>query len=167
LALAPLAPAYVALAGLHRRWFARAALGALGAWWVELLELPTGRVGLFGRPAHLAAPAHLASSLDSAWHGVVQLVLSGTPLVCLVWALFAVALPFLARGRSLFFDVPLLTGWVAGLAAATQAIAVRAGAPARGALAGAILAGLFTLLAVRVGDPPGSPSMAEGPGSPP
>jgi hypothetical protein len=167
LALAPLAPAYVALAGLHRRWFTRAALGALGAWWLELLELDTGRVALFGRPGHLAPPAHLASSIDAAWHGVVQLVLAGTPLACLVWALFAVVLPFAARGRSLFFDVPLLTAWAAGLAAATQAIAVRAGAPARGALAGAILAALFTLLAVRFGDPPGSRSMAEGSGSPP
>lgn len=165
LALSPLAPAYVAVAGLHRRWFTRAALGALGAWWIELLELGTGRVGLFGRPGHLAAPAHLSSSLDSAWHGVVQVALSGTLVVCVVWALFALALPFLARGRSLFFDVPLLTAWAAGLAAATQAVGVRADAPARGALAGAILAALFTLLAVRVGDPPGSRSMAEGPES--
>jgi hypothetical protein len=167
LAVAPLAPAYVGLAALQRRWFARAALGALGAWWLELLELATGRVALHGRPPHLASPGHLAASLDSAWHGVVELVASGTPVVCLVWALFAFLLPFAARGRSLVWDVPLLVTWAAGLAAATQAVGTRAGSGARGAVAGAILAAVLALAAARAGDPVRPRSMAAGPGTQP
>jgi hypothetical protein len=88
-------------------------------------------------------------------------------VLCLVWAVFAAALPLAARGRALVFDLPLLTAWAAGLTAATEAVARQSGSHARGALAGAILAALLALLAVRAVDPPASRSMAEAPGSPP
>jgi hypothetical protein len=53
-------------------------------------------------------------------------------------------------GRSLSADVVLATTWAAGLAAATSAVADRAGLPEpRGLVAGAVLAGALAVIGAR------------------
>jgi serine/threonine protein kinase len=91
LGLAGLAGAFPALAGQAARWRSRALLGALGYWWLCLAALP-----LDGRT--------IAS-------------LPGLALLCGValWALAAVLLPWVVRGRSAPADVLAAVLWAAAL----------------------------------------------------
>jgi hypothetical protein len=134
LGLAGLAGAYPALAGRLPRWHARAALGALGAWWLLLAEPALHRV-LLGGP--LRAPGGAALS------GVVE---SGAVVLVAVWAAAALVLPWLVRGRSLAADLVAATAWAAGTAAASEAIARRLGAAEpRGLVLGAVLAAVLAV----------------------
>ena len=94
----------------------------------------------------------------------------GALLLALPWALAAMLLPALVRGRSLAVDIVVVSGWAAGLAAATRhdrGHSRLAGGPpdARGIVAGALLGALVALLAAgaehRSGD--GRPSVAWSP----
>jgi len=137
LGLIGLAGAYPAVAGRAPGPFTRAALGALGAWWI-LLAAP-----LLGS-AHLAAalpvPAGAVTlKADAALDDVLApLVTSGALLYGALWALAALVLPYLVRGRWLPLDIVAASAWAAGTAAATAAIAATT---PRGAVVGAILAG--------------------------
>jgi hypothetical protein len=95
-----LAGAHPALAGQARTLAARAALGALGFWWLVLAPLATQ-----------ADPA-----LDALAEPAIA-ALAG------LWGLAAAVLPLVVRGRNLAIDVVAATAWAAGLAAATPAIA--------------------------------------------
>jgi eukaryotic-like serine/threonine-protein kinase len=154
-ALAPLlgavglAGVYPALAGQARHWAHRAALGALGLWWLVLAELLTGDKLLLGAPSGARPASAWRASAPDAWHhGLVPLASSGVVALAAVWAAFAVLLPMLVRGRSLSGDLVLATMWAAGLAGATQAIArTVSGVPdPYGVVAGAFGAGLVALL---------------------
>jgi len=154
-ALAPLlgvvglAGIYPALAGQARHWAHRAALGALGLWWLVLAELLTGQRLLLGVPPGAHPAASWRASAPDAWHHALQpLASSGVLALAAVWAAFAALLPLLVRGRSLSGDLVLATMWAAGLAGATQAIArTVAGVPdPYGLVAGALGAGLIALL---------------------
>jgi hypothetical protein len=65
------------------------------------------------------------------------------PAVAGVWALAALTLPHLVRGRLLAVDVVAATAWAAGLGSATQAVAPGM----RGLVAGAVAAGGVALVA--------------------
>ena len=71
---------------------------------------------------------------------------SGAPLLAVLWALAALVLPWLVRGRSLSADIVAATAWAAGLAAATASIgeAVSGSAPT-GLVAGALAAGVLAV----------------------
>ncbi len=138
LGLIGLAGAYPAVAGAVRGPWARAALGATGLWWLLLAE------PLMGRDLALGTPPGDAGTVLEA------LGSSGALLLAPLWAAAAVALPWLVPGRSLAFDIVGAATWAAGLAAATAAIADRAGlAEPRGLAAGAVVAGVLAVIAGR------------------
>jgi hypothetical protein len=142
--LVPLAGIVPAAAGYAPRWHQRAALGALGAWWLLLAEpLVHGRLLLgpvgdhqgFENGVILAATDALAPVFSS---GLVALV--G------VWALAATVMPWLVRGYSLSVDIVAATAWAAGLAATTASLgeALGRGEPAW-LVPGAVVAGAVAL----------------------
>ena len=99
LGLAGLAGAFPALAGQLARWRSRALLGALGYWWLRLAELP------------------LDGSLASTAHAVVHLLSVGLLMGAALWALAAVALPWMVRGRSAMLDALAAILWAVALVA--------------------------------------------------
>ncbi len=142
LGFAGLAGAYPALAGQAARWRSRALLGALGYWWLRLAELPFD--------GYAVAP-----------------LLGLTLLLGLaLWALAAVALPWVVRGRSAVLDVFAASLWAAALAASewvghgrvglsslglplTHAgeAGLHSGAPAQSAILGAALGAVLAVAA--------------------
>jgi hypothetical protein len=142
LGLAGLAGAWPALAAQATRPWHRAALGALGCWWLALAELVSGNRLAFGTPPDATFDPGGAAHL---W----PLVTSGILGLAALWAAAAVLLPVVVRGRVLAADVVGATAWAAGLGSATQAIAgALAWQPAmRGLVAGAVVAGGLALAA--------------------
>ncbi len=123
LGLAGLAGAYPALAGQAPRAWSRAALGGIGAAWLVLAEPLLDRALLFGPAAGTPARASFDGGLSLAATEVVgAAATSGAALLAGVWALAALVLPWLVRGRSLGADVVGATAWAAGLTAATAAL---------------------------------------------
>ncbi|MEA2156923.1 MAG: eukaryotic-like serine/threonine-protein kinase [Solirubrobacteraceae bacterium] len=144
-----LAGAWPALAGQARRWPARAALGALGAWWLALAETLTSTQLVAGPgPGVLPRGSWEASALDAGRDAVWPLLSGGALALAAVWALAAVLLPLLVRGRSAALDLVGAAGWAATLAAATQAVSQSLLLPApRGLVAGAVCAGAAAVAA--------------------
>jgi hypothetical protein len=138
LGLAGVSGAYPAVAGAVRGPWARAALGAAGLWWLLLAE------PLIGRDLALGTPPGDAGTVLEALAG------SGALLLAPLWAVAAVALPWLVPGRTLAVDIVGAAVWASGLAAATATIADRAGlAEPRGLAAGAVVAGVLAVIAGR------------------
>jgi eukaryotic-like serine/threonine-protein kinase len=150
-----LAGAYPAIAGQTSRWPDRAALGALGYWWLVLSEplldaSPSARLWL-GQPA--GAPSRLVweGSIDAtATHVLAPLLVLGVLLGAALWGVGSALLPWLVRGRSAALDVVAVTVWSAALAAAApeldaglRAHAVHPGP--RGAVLGAVLGGVIAV----------------------
>ncbi|MDA0162001.1 serine/threonine protein kinase [Solirubrobacter ginsenosidimutans] len=154
LGLATVAGAYPALAGRASGPLARVALGALGAWWA-LLAAPLLGEAILGEAAPsdhavLGDPQALAPALrdgNAALDLVVSpLLTSGALLYAGLWALAALVLPWLVRGRWLAADVVAASMWAAALGATTAAIAQFIGAPEpRGMVVGAVLAGVLAV----------------------
>ena len=146
-----LGPAFVGLAALAPTPWRRAGLAAAGVWWLVLGEALTGRVLLFGSPDGTLPRAEWEGSISAALSdALVPVVGSPALLPSLVWAAFAVALPFLLRGRWLAFDLAAAGAWALGLIAAQVALgdvlaAEVAQDTARGAVAGSIAAALIAL----------------------
>jgi hypothetical protein len=155
LGLLGLAGAYPALAGRAPRWTARAALGALGAWWVVLSEPLFERALVFGPAPGTPARASFDGAPGiTAGDVIAKACSSGALLLALIWGAAALVLPWLVRGRSLQSDVVRAIAWAAGLAAATAALGEwlgeRVTQPApHGLVAGAIVAGVLALFAAR------------------
>jgi eukaryotic-like serine/threonine-protein kinase len=142
LGVAGLAGAWPALAAQAPRPWHRAALGALGCWWLALAEMVSGdRLALGTPPDATFDPGGAAHLWPLATSGVLGLAA--------LWAAAAVVLPVVVRGRALAADVVAATAWAAGLGSATQAIAgALAWQPAmRGLVAGAVVAGGLALVA--------------------
>jgi hypothetical protein len=142
LGVAGLAGAWPALAAQAPRPWHRAALGALGCWWLALAELVSGdRLALGAPPDATFDPGGAAHLWPVVTGGVLGLAA--------LWAAAAVVLPVVVRGRVLAADVVGATAWAAGLGSATQAIAgALAWQPAmRGLVAGAVVAGGLALVA--------------------
>jgi hypothetical protein len=133
LGMAGLAGAWPALAAQAVRPWQRAALGALGGWWLALAEVLTGD--------RLALGAPPGSALDAAH--LDPLLTSGALALAALWAGAAVALPLLVRGRVFAADVVGATAWAAALGSATQAVADSLSwqPTMRGLVAGAVVAG--------------------------
>ncbi|MGO8907577.1 MAG: protein kinase domain-containing protein [Solirubrobacteraceae bacterium] len=153
LGLAGLAGAFPAIAGQPSRWRERAALGALGYWWLALAGPLLARKLWLAEPA--GTPAH------SAWEGSLSLVAThviapllalGVLLGALLWAAGGAVLPWLVRGRSAVRDVVAVTVWSAAIAAAAPALDAGLSAHAmhptpRGAVLGAILGAIVAVAA--------------------
>jgi eukaryotic-like serine/threonine-protein kinase len=142
LGVAGLAGAWPALAAQAARPWHRAALGALGCWWLALAELVSGHRLAFGTPPDATFDPGGAAHL---W----PLLTGGILALAALWAAAAVLLPIVVRGGVLAADVVGATAWAAGLGSATQAIAgALAWQPTmRGMVAGAVVAGGLALAA--------------------
>jgi serine/threonine protein kinase len=149
LGVAGLAGAWPALAGQAKRWTVRAGLGALGGWWLALAEALTSR-RLMSGPAHGVAVRATweGSAVDAARDAVWPLLTGGALAVAVLWAIAALLLPVLVRGRSAALDIVGATAWAATLAAATQALAQALVLdPPRGLVAAAVAAAAIAVAA--------------------
>jgi hypothetical protein len=147
LGFAALACAYPALAGRARSAWQRAALGAAGAVWLLLAEAVLEQRLLIGTGA-----TGWKDDAGRAFDAVIAPPFSsGLILIAVVWALAALVLPWLVRGRYAGPDVVGASAWAAALGSGTAAVAEWAGAdPARGLVPGAIAAGVLALAAPRL-----------------
>jgi hypothetical protein len=151
LGLVGLAGAFPALAGQASRWRTRAALGALGYWWLTLSEpLLARRLWLGPAPGTPPRAAWEGSLSASAVHVLGPLLSFGVLLGAALWAAGAVCLPLIVRGRRAALDIVAVTTWSAGLAAAAPMLDAglssgAAHASPRGVVLGAVLGALFAV----------------------
>jgi hypothetical protein len=163
LGLAGLAGVFPALAGQATRWRARAAVAALGYWWLCLAEPLLGRHLWLGAPAGAdGAPIQIAawggSPTAAATHVLAPLLSGGVLLGAALWALAAALLPWLVRGRSAALDLIAAGAWSAALLTAAplldHGLPIAPGAPQpRGAVLAAILAAALAVAARGVRGP--------------
>ncbi len=146
------AAGFVALAGQARRAWHRAALGALGAWWLLLAEPAASRVLLLGpAPGTTPRAAWEQSVVRVAEDVVVPLATQGGLLLVLVWAVGALVLPWFVHGRTLLGDVVGAFLWSAALAVGSAMLTAELpwpGGPPEpsGTLAGALVCGVMAVL---------------------
>jgi len=141
LGVAGVATAFPAAAGQARTPLRRAALGALGAWWLALAEAPMRERLLLGAPGDLPGPEAWQTSLGITAQQVLPAL--ATPTLALVagaLALAAAVLPYLVRGASATIDLLAAGGWATALAAAVGALApgTEPGVLVTGAVVGAL-----------------------------
>jgi eukaryotic-like serine/threonine-protein kinase len=118
LGLAGLAGAFPALAAQRASWRARAALAALGFWWLALAEPLLARRLWLGAPRGLPPRAAWERSFASAAHVVAAALTPELLLGAGVWALAAAILPWLVRGGNAALDVITALVWTTALLAA-------------------------------------------------
>jgi hypothetical protein len=153
LGLAGLAGAYPAIAGQARGWRERAALGALGYWWLTLAEPLFAQRLWLGAPAGTPARAVWEGSLQtSATHVIGPMLSVGLLLGATLWAVGSVTLPWLVRGRNAAVDAVAATMWSAAIVTAAPLLDAGLSAHAthptpRGAVFGAVLGAMFALAA--------------------
>jgi hypothetical protein len=147
-----LAGAFPAIAGQASRWRERAALAAVGYWWLALAEPLTGQRLWLGQSS--APPPRMTweGSLPGAAHVLAPLLGLGLLLGAALWAGGAIVLPWIVRGRSAALDLVAATTWSAALAAAApmldSGLSAHAAHPSpRGAVLGAILGGALAMAA--------------------
>ena len=159
LGLIGLAGAFPAIAGQRARWAERAALAALGYWWLSLATPLADPGGSVGRQLWLASPA--GTPRRSAWEGSLGVTAThvigpllglGLLLGALLWAVAAALLPWIVRGRSAALDLLAVTVWSAAIVAAAPALdsgldAHAAHPSPRGLLLGAVLGALLAVAA--------------------
>jgi hypothetical protein len=151
--LAGLAGAYPAIAGQARGWRERAALGALGYWWLTLAEPLFAQRLWLGAPAGTPARAVWEGSLQtSATHVIGPMLGVGLLLGAALWAVGSATLPWLVRGRNAAVDAVAATMWSAAIVTAAPLLDTGLSAHAthptpRGAVFGAVLGAMFALAA--------------------
>ena len=152
LGLAGLGPVYPALAGLTRGAAGRALLGGIGYLWLAVWEELADRTLLLGPVEH--PPPDWTGSVGTALGDVIGPLFGGSVLAAAaVWALAALLLPFLVRGRTPVIDALGALIWAAGLISALRLVAGGTSPP--GLLFAAVVAAAVAALAVhRLGPPP-------------
>ena len=141
-----LAGAWPALAARAGSTWQRAALGATGWLWLVLAGPLAGRALYLPTPPGTVGRDVFAGSLSqTVQHVLGPLVSSGALLAAPVWALGAVTLPYLVRGRSLIGDVLRAIAWAAALLAMTGLALASGGSNAVAAPPSAILGALASI----------------------
>jgi eukaryotic-like serine/threonine-protein kinase len=125
LGLIGLAGAWPAVAARATTFWRRAALGAIGWIWLLLASAIAGK-SLYLPLVPGVAPPHawMRTLSDTVDHLLRPDVSAGVLAPAVVWALAAVALPWLVRGGSLALDVVRVVIWAAVVASATGAAIV-------------------------------------------
>jgi eukaryotic-like serine/threonine-protein kinase len=140
LGLVGAAGAWPALAARAPTAWRRAALGATGWIWVLLAAPVAGRVLYLTRGRIPGGDAWRSSPHDTAHQVLAPLLGSGAMAPAAVWALGAIVLPWLVRGRSAALDIVRVVFWsVTLVAASTAAVAVLRGPSAPDAAPSAVL----------------------------
>ncbi|HEV2821290.1 MAG TPA: serine/threonine-protein kinase [Solirubrobacteraceae bacterium] len=140
------AAAFPAAAGQARTPIRRAALGALGAWWLALAEALTGERLLLGPPAGLPPRgAWELSAFDTATTVLPSLATVELAALGGLFALAAAILPALVRGRAAVIDLLAAGAWAAALAAVIAALSPQVSPP--GLVVGAVLGAAFAVAA--------------------
>ena len=159
-----MATAFPVVAGQAATATRRAALGALGYLWLCIAELLSGHQLLAGIADAGQRPGWEDSLSRAVSDALQPLVTSGVLAVAPLWALAAVVLPWIVRGRSAAMDLAAAAVWAAALAVGTQAMldAVAPAAPgarglALGAMVGAV--GAVGLRAARRAARPAAPRL--------
>jgi hypothetical protein len=154
LGLVSLAGAFPAVAGQARTAWQRAALGALGAWWLALAEPLLGRDLYLGRGDGTAPRHEVAQSVSAVVHHALR-PLATTELAMLIatWALAAAVLPLIVRGRSRLLDLAAAGAWATALAVAGSWHASATASLPRGWALGAVAAGLVAFAVRRTRGP--------------
>ena len=164
-ALAPLlgtialAPLFVGVAALGQTPWRRAGLGVAGFLWLVMAEALTGAQLLFGVADGTVDRANWQDSpIDAVADALVPIVTSPALAPAVVWGAFALVLPLFARGRWAALDLVVGVAWVIGLVAAHGVLADLLAATAeldeaRGAVAGAALAGLVAITVTLIAPP--------------
>jgi eukaryotic-like serine/threonine-protein kinase len=153
LGLVGLAGAFPALAGQRARVSERAALAALGYWWLVLAAPLLGRNLWLGVSPGAPARAVWEGSLSSAAAHVLGPALSlGVLAGAGVWAIAAALLPWVVRGRSATLDVVAAAAWSAALLLAFSprhlGLSLHfVSATPRGAVLGGLLGGAIAVVA--------------------
>jgi hypothetical protein len=154
-----LGPAFVGVAALAQTSWRRAGLAAAGFLWLAAAEALSGEALLMGSPDGTLPRADWEGSLTAAASHVLEPLLTTPALApAVVWALFAVLLPFAVRGRWIAVDLAGAGLWATALIAAQLALGdmLAADVPleqARGAVAGAIMAALVAVSVSQVAPP--------------
>jgi eukaryotic-like serine/threonine-protein kinase len=154
-----LAPVFIGIAALAPTPARRAGLGAAGFLWLALGELIVGKSLLFGIPDGALPRVEWEGSISAAASDALGPLLSGPSLApAVVWAAFAMLLPIVVRGRWLAVDLLGAGLWAAGLVVALGALgdmlaSTTALGEARGAIAGAIGAGLVVVAVSQMAPP--------------
>ena len=152
--------AWPAFAGRAAGGLTRAALGALGLWWLVLAEAIAGPRLLLGEVPGTPAPHVWEGSAVHAASDVLGPLLShGVPLIALVWAAASWVLPLIVRGRRFALDVVAVCAWAAALAAGTAAVVAALPWPGpapsvRGLVIAAAVAGVGALLSAAATEQP-------------
>jgi hypothetical protein len=149
LGVAGIAACYPALAGrAARTTLSRAALGALGYWWLSAAETLSGRRLLFGVGAGTRPRGTWSGSLGRAVdHALAPLFTDGRLLTAVVWALAAAALPLIVRARGLKLRAAFAVAWAAALLVGSALLASHLGvARSPVTLPAVALAGLLAFL---------------------
>jgi serine/threonine protein kinase len=122
LGLIGLAGAWPALAARARTPWRRASLGAIGWIWLLLASAVAGKALYLPLVPGVAPPHAWMSSLSTTVdHLIRPEVSAGVLAPAVVWALAAVALPWLVRGGSLVLHVVRVVVWAAIVVSATGA----------------------------------------------
>jgi hypothetical protein len=152
-----LAPAFIGIAALASTSARRVGLAAAGLWWLVLGEALTGRVLLFGSPdATLPRSSWEGSISAAASDALGPLVTSPALAPALLWAVGAVSLALVVRGRWLAIDALgaglCALGLIVAHAALGDALAADVALDhARGAVAGSITAAIVVVAAFHMG----------------
>ncbi|MGD0982099.1 MAG: serine/threonine-protein kinase, partial [Solirubrobacteraceae bacterium] len=122
-------PALAARAGGSSPW-RRAALGAVGYWWVALTEALTGHRLLLGAVSGARPRAGWDGSVGGALTHVVEpLCTPGRLAPAALWAFAALVLPWILRDSMGFSRACRAAGWAGALIVAGLVLAHRIGAP--------------------------------------
>jgi eukaryotic-like serine/threonine-protein kinase len=148
-----LAGAFPAVAGQRTRARTRAAIAALGFWWLSLAEPLVAHRLWLGPPAGVPARFTWEGSLtQSAVHVVGPMFSAEVLLGAALWAAAAAVLPWIVRGASAALDIVAATVWSAALVSAVPVVRAAATGHAahaspRGAILGAVLGGVVAVAA--------------------
>ena len=154
-----LGPAFIGVAALAQTSWRRGGLAVAGFLWLVLGESLTGEALLFGPPDGTLPRGDWEGSVASAASNALEPLLTTPALApAVVWALFAVLLPFAVRGRWIALDLIGAGLWAAGLIAAQLALGDMLAADvaleqARGAVAGPVVAALVAVSVSQVAPP--------------
>ena len=150
LGAAGLGPLFLAVTGVVRNGYTRAATAAIAAWWLSLAEVVTGSTMYLGPPSGTWSFERWQGSATTAFeHAVLPLLAGPIIAVAVLWAASALVLPYLIRGRGLVADTLGAVVWGTAFVMASRGLGeLYLGTAGTGEPKGTIVAALVVVLTV-------------------